>query len=150
MVSSALVMIVKVFHICNFADMEDFYNHEAYLLGDFNFKIWDKSKYIFETRYSKTSFPLAKNYSQFCSMHNLNQLIRSPTCVAKATSTLLDHILTNSNELVSNSGVLDIGLSDHQLVFCTRKKQKKSKMFNHKTIKTRSFKNTLQRISVIN
>ena len=57
--------------------------------------------------------------------------------MSKATSTLLDHILTNSNDLVSHSGVLDIGLSDHQLDFCT---QKKSKINKHKTIKTRSFK----------
>ena len=33
------------------ANMEDFDKHEAYLLGDFNFNLWDKSKYIFETRY---------------------------------------------------------------------------------------------------
>ena len=33
------------------ADMEDFDKHEAYLLGDFNFNLWDKSKYIFETKY---------------------------------------------------------------------------------------------------
>ena len=55
--------------------------------------------------------------------NNLKQLIRSPTRVAKSCSTLLDHILTNANEMVSQSGVLDIGLSDHQLIFCTRKKQ---------------------------
>ena len=42
--------------------------------------------------------------------------------------------------MVSQSGVLDIGLSDHQLIFCTRKKQK-SKLRKYKTIKTRSFKN---------
>ena len=59
--------------------------------------------------------------------------------MAKPTLTLLDHILTNANELVSQSGVLDIGLSDHQLVFCTRKKQK-SKIYKHKTIKTRGLK----------
>ena len=94
--------------------------------------------------------PWAKKYSQFCSMHSLNQLIRSPTRVAKATSNLPDHILTNANELVSQSGVLDIGLSDQQLVFCTIKKQKKSNMYKHETIKTRSLKNMLQRISVIN
>ena len=70
-------------------------------------------------------------------MHNLKQLIRSPTRVAKSSSTLLDHILTNANEMVSQSGVLDIGQSDHQLVFCTRKKQK-CKLYKHKTIKTRS------------
>ena len=35
------------------ADMEDFDNKEAYLLGDFNFNLLDKSKYILETKYSK-------------------------------------------------------------------------------------------------
>ena len=83
--------------------------------------------------------PLAKKYSQFCCMHSLKQLIRPPTRVAKATSTPLEHILTNSKELVSQSGVLDIGLYYHQLEFCTRKK-KKSHIYKHKTIKTRSFK----------
>ena len=67
-------------------------------------------------------------------MHNLKQLIRSPTRVAEATSTILNHIVTNANELVSQSGVLDIGLSDHQLLFSTRKKQM-SKIYKHKTIK---------------
>ena len=68
-------------------------------------------------------------------MHNLNQLVRSSTLVSKATSTLLDDIiLTHSNELVSHSGVLDIGLSLHQLVFCTRK-NKSQKLINTKLSK---------------
>ena len=131
------------------ADMEDFDNQEAYILADLNFNLVDKSKYILDTKYSKVMVPLAKKYSQFCCMHNLKQLIMSPTRVSKATSTLLDHFMTNSNELVSHSGVLDIGLSDHQLVFCTRKIQK-TKYFKHKTIKTRSLKNIPQNISVTN
>ena len=64
--------------------------------------------------------------------------------MAKATSTLLDHILTNANELVSNSGVLDIGLSDHQLV------KNSQKFINIKLSKQEVSKNILQRISVIN
>ena len=72
-------------------------------------------------------------------MHNPKQLIRSPTRVAKTTSTLLGHILTHANEMVSHPGVLDIGLSDHKLVFCKRRKQK-SKLYKHKTIKRRSLK----------
>ena len=95
------------------ADMEDFDNQEAYILGDLNFNLLDKSKYILDTKYSKVMVPWAKKYSQFCCMHNLKQL-RSPTRVSKATSTLLDHILTYSNELVSHSCVLDIDLSDHK------------------------------------
>ena len=70
--------------------------------------------------------------------------------MAKATSTLLDHILTNANQLVSNSGVLDIGLSDHQLVFCTRKNKKSKKIINIKLSKQEVKKNILQIISVIN
>jgi len=48
-------------------------------------------------------------------------LITSPTRVTENTSTILDHVLTNSQDRVSQSGVIDIGLSDHQLTYCTRK-----------------------------
>ena len=106
------------------ADMEDFDNQEAYILWDLNYNHLDKSKYILDTKYSKVMVPWAMKYSKFCCIHNLKQLIRSPTRVSKTTSTLLHHILTNSNELVSHSGVLDIGLSDHQLVFLHNKKAK--------------------------
>ena len=125
---SHMISVNKIVHnkvvFIAFVDMEDFDNQEAYTLGDLNFKLLDKYKYILDTKYSKVMVPLAKKYSQFCCMHNLKQLIRSPTRVSKATSTLLDHILTNSNELVSHYGVLEIGLTDHQLVFCTIKRQK--------------------------
>ena len=105
------------------ADIEEFDNREVYFLGDLNFNLLNKSKYILDTKSANERVPWANKYSHFCYMHNLKQLIRSPTRVAKSCSTLLDNILTNSNEMVSQSGVLDIGLSDHQLVFCTRKKQ---------------------------
>ena len=53
------------------------------------------------------------------------------------TSTSLpdDHILTNSSERVSQSGVADVGLSDHQMTYCTRKITR----LKHNT--HRSFKN---------
>ena len=51
----------------------------------------------------------------------------------------MDHILTNSTEKVSQSGVLDIGLSDHQIIFCTRK-TKKHKTNTKTFIKIRSLK----------
>ena len=89
--------------------MEDFDNQEVYFLGDLNFNLLNKSKYILYTKYANEMVPWSKKYSPFCHMHNLKQLIRSPTRVAKSCSTLLDHILTNANEIVSQSGVLDIG-----------------------------------------
>ena len=43
------------------ADMEDFDKHEAYLLGDLNFNLLDKSKYILETKYSIMMVPWQRN-----------------------------------------------------------------------------------------
>ena len=34
---------------------------------------------------------------------------------------LIDHILTNTPDKVSQSGVIDLGLPDHDLIYCTRK-----------------------------
>ena len=34
---------------------------------------------------------------------------------------MLNHILTNSSEKVSQNWVIDVGISDHQLIYCTRK-----------------------------
>ena len=131
------------------ADMEDFDNKEAYILGDLNFNLLDNSKYILDTKCSKVMVPWVKKYSQLCCMHNLKQLISSPSRVSKTTSTLLDHILTNSNDLVSHSGVLDIGLSDHQLFFA-QEKNKSQKLTNTKLSKQGVSKDMLQKNYVIN
>ena len=37
------------------------------------------------------------------------------------TAILIDHILMNSPDKVSLSGAIDLGLSDHDLIYCTRK-----------------------------
>ena len=67
---------------------------------------------------------LCKRYKEFCAFFSLHQLIKVPTRITSQSATLIDHILTNSPENVSQSGVIDIGLSDHQLIFCTRKLHK--------------------------
>ena len=54
-------------------------------------------------------------------MHGLKQLIQSSTRVTCSTSTLIDHILTSAPSRVSQKGVTNVGVSDHQLIFCTRK-----------------------------
>jgi len=63
-----------------------------------------------------------------------------PTRHSCNTSTLLDHILTNTENKVSSSGVIDIGISDHQLIYCTRKTEK-LKLNIHNQAKVRSFEN---------
>ena len=83
---------------------------------------------------------VAKKYAQICSTLGLKQLIKHPTRITCHTSTLIDHIITNCEEKVTQSGVIDTSLSDHQLIFCTRK-IKRVKTNNHKQISFRSLKN---------
>ena len=49
-------------------------------------------------------------------------------------------MLTNMNKKITQCGIINIGLSDHQMIFCTRK-NKKDKVGGHKHISSRSFKN---------
>ena len=49
----------------------------------------------------------------------------------------------NAHEKISQSGVIDIGLSDHQMIYCTRKIWKQ-KFKEHKDITIRSLKNYSQ------
>ena len=106
---------------------------EVYILGDFNMNLINKSLRLNVPKY----------YKDFCSLHGLKQIITSPTRVTVNTSTLLDHVLTNSPDRVSQSGVIDIGISDHMLTYCTRKITR-AKHLEHKYISVRSFKNYTQ------
>ncbi|CAB4042704.1 Hypothetical predicted protein, partial [Paramuricea clavata] len=44
-------------------------------------------------------------------------LIQEPTRITPTTSTLLDVILTNKADMFDHSGVIDLGLSDHTLIY---------------------------------
>ena len=115
-----------------------FDSQEAYILGDFNINLLN----------TKTCIPNGiRQYKQFCSTHGMKQLILSPTHVTENTSTLLDHVLTNSHDRVSQSGVINVGLSDHQLTYCTRKITR-VKYNEHKYITIRSLKNYTKEIFV--
>ena len=62
-----------------------------------------------------------KNYIEFCSTMGLKQLIKVPTIITSNISTFIDHILTSTSEKVIQVGIIETSLSDHQLIFCTRK-----------------------------
>ena len=51
---------------------------------------------------------------------NLVQLIKDPTRTTATTKTIIDHIITNKPEFVSESGVLSCGISGHDVVFLTK------------------------------
>ena len=70
----------------------------------------------------------------------MKQLIKCPTRVTFSSSSILDHVLASFPDRVSQSGVIQIGISNHQLIYCTRKTAR-IKSYCHKQITFRSLKN---------
>ena len=117
---------------------------DVYTLGHFSINMYHNNKYVVRddnTISLKFLSHDVKNYHQFCSMHPLKRLIQSPTRVTCSTSTLIDHILTSAPSRVSQKGVINVGVSDHQLIFCTRKISKFKTGGDHKYLNFRSLKN---------
>ena len=99
---------------------------KKHIPGDFNINMY-KNKYIVHennTVCTKSASPDAKKYYQFCAMHGLKQLIQCPTRVTCCNSTLIDYILASFPSRVSQKGVINVCLSDHQLISCTQKSSK--------------------------
>ena len=109
----------------------DFDNQEVYISGDLNINVMNNKKHVPNG---------IKKYREFCSQHGLKQLITSPTHITVTSTSFLDHILAKLSERVSQSGVADVGLSDHQMTYCMRKITR-LKHNTHKFVNTRSFKN---------
>ena len=81
-----------------------------------------------------------KKYHECCTLFSLKQLIKCPTRVTGNNSSILDHVLASFPDRVLQSGVIDIGISDHQLIYCTRKTAR-IKSYCHKQITFCSLKN---------
>ena len=116
-----------------------------YVLGDFNINLLFKGKNIFDKpdefrQFYKELSPEIKKYAEFCSTYGFKQLIKGPTRTTRSTSTLIDHILTNTHEYISQSGIIDTVVSGHSMVYCTRKISR-AKYNKHKEITFRSLKN---------
>jgi hypothetical protein len=54
-------------------------------------------------------------------LYNLSQLINEPTRTTDSSSTLIDHIFTNTPDKVVCSGVSHVSISDHTLIYAFRK-----------------------------
>ncbi len=78
---------------------------------------------------------------------DLQQIISEATRITPITSSIIDHILTDSKERLSQYGVISVGLSDHFMTFCTRKISKQT--FNkHYFSKVRCIKNYTSEIFI--
>ena len=121
-------LVVKSFSLLTLKD------NEIYLLGDFSINLLQNGNYILNrkgiTPREGPVHTMLNKYQGFCQIFSLKQLITCPTRITSNTLSLIDHILTNSTEKIFQSGIIDCGMSDHQLSFCTRK-LKRGKLNNH-------------------
>lgn len=100
-------------------------NSEIFILGDLNVNM-------------KKNTVLSSKIKELCHSLNMEQLINEDTRITESSSSLIDLILSNSHH-IDKSGVLHTGISDHSLIWTTRKVNKYKSAA--RTIKTRSFKN---------
>ena len=84
--------------------------NESVILGDFNTDVS-----------SKTGCSLNKSLKSFCDLFSFIQIIQDFTRVTPLTSTTIDLILVSDPVKISQHGVINCCLSDHQMTFCTRK-----------------------------
>ena len=73
-------------------------------------------------------------------MFNVFQIIKEPTKISTNSSSTIDLILVSDEDKISQTGVLQLGISDHSLIYCTRRVVKAA-INKHNTVKLRSMKN---------
>jgi len=81
---------------------------EPLFLGDFNMDLYN----IAEGR-----APNSRLVDFFCERFCLVNNILEPTCVTSTTKSLIDVVLTSIQERFSFSATLQLGLSDHDLIY---------------------------------
>ena len=84
-------------------------NKEFYLLGDLNRNLLD------------SSISNVKTLQEIMQLYQLTQVINEPTRVTKSTKSILDVCITSSPDKIIQSGVVHLGVSDHSLIYATRK-----------------------------
>ena len=127
----------------NFAK-RDTANKETYILRDFNINLYHNGKYIIwknNTLISRSVTKDARNYHQFCAMFGSKEIIKSSTRITCRNIALIDHIIASSLLRVSQHGVINVSVSDHQFIYCTRKIDEIKTQGVRKHLTFRSFKN---------
>ena len=91
--------------------------------------------------------PLDNNAKHICDIYELfifRQLIEEPTRVTLDTVFIIDHIAITSARNIVKSGVHEVSLSDHYVVYCIRKYNGAAEK-DHKIVKTHKMKNVDER-----
>ena len=93
------------------------------------------------------SSKLNKKYREFLNTHGLTQIIKESTRITDTSSSLLDHILVNTPEKITQQAVIAKAISDHDIILCTRK-HTNLKTGKHNTIRIRSLKNYTKEVFI--
>ena len=112
---------------CLIASLES-ENKESIIMGDTNCDFLDPSD-------NNT-----KNLKRILNLFELIQLIKEPSRTTATTKTVIDHIITNEPNMVSYSGVISCGISDHDVVFIERNVRVPKLKFPPKILNVRNFK----------
>ena len=99
-------------------------NKEIIILGDFNID------------YNKTD---NRDFKSLLNIFELKQVITKPTRTTETSSTLIDLIIKNCPENITNKGVFPKSIADHDMIACSRKIN--NICYNPKTIKCRNYTN---------
>ena len=100
---------------------------DLYLMGDLNLN------------FLKPTEPSVKRLKVLMAQHGLKQVINEPTRYPlHHNPTLIDLIFTNSTK-VANAGVLNVSISDHEMIYITKKQNKREKELLE--FKGRSYRN---------
>jgi len=83
--------------------------------------------------------PEPKALLDFCNCFNLTQVINQPTWITELSTSLLDVVLTNNKDLITETKVVPHSISDHDLIIGTLHLKKPRPKPTY--IITRSFKN---------
>ena len=108
-------------------------SRELYILGDvnINMKNCDNS--------NNSVVGLVNKYKYILRLFGLCQLLKQPTRVTPTSESVIDHIVTNQSDKICQSGTIHVGISDHALIFCTRKIVRGT-FRGHNVVKVRSLK----------
>ncbi len=90
--------------------------------------------------YNNHNSGITKQYKQILDLNSYTQIIATPTRITEHTANILDHVICNRDYIITHSSVIETGISDHFLTYCTRKRKQIS-IGRQKTIKIRSLSN---------
>ena len=115
---------------------------ESYVLGYFNINLYRNGKFIIcknNTLVLRSVSNEARNCHQFCAMFDLKQIIKYRSHITCRNTSLIDHILNSIPSQISQHGVINVSVPDHQFIYCKRKRNKIKKGDIHKHISFYSF-----------